>query len=112
MRYAQSFPVLTTERLELRTVQSGDGSFYHQLLSVAEVTRFSDLPDRATRAQADRFVDWLSKLFSSGRGCGWMIQERALARPLGRSVSIGSINSGGGVRSVTSRTRSFGVAVS
>jgi hypothetical protein len=46
MRHAQPFPVLTTERLKLRTVQSSDGSFYHQLLSVAEVTRFSDLPDR------------------------------------------------------------------
>jgi hypothetical protein len=45
MRHAQPFPVLTTERLKLRAVQSSDGSFYHQLLSVAEVTRFSDLPD-------------------------------------------------------------------
>ncbi len=63
MRHAQPFPVLTTERLELLAVQSRDGTFYHQLLSVAEVTRFSDLPDRATRAQADRFVDWMSKLY-------------------------------------------------
>jgi len=68
MRHAQLFPFLTTERLELRAVQSSDGSFYHQLLSVQKVTRFSDLPDRATRAQADRFADWMSKLFSSGRG--------------------------------------------
>jgi [ribosomal protein S5]-alanine N-acetyltransferase len=83
MRNAQSFPVLTTERLELRAVQSSDGSFYHQLLSVADVTRFSDLPDRATRAQADRFVDWMSKLFRSGRGCAWMIQERSIGTPLG-----------------------------
>jgi RimJ/RimL family protein N-acetyltransferase len=45
MRQAQPFPMLTTERLELRAVQSSDASFYHQLLSVAEVTRFSDLPD-------------------------------------------------------------------
>jgi ribosomal-protein-alanine N-acetyltransferase len=83
MRHAQPFPVLTTERLELRAVQSSDASFYHQLLSVAEVTRFSDLPDRATRAQADRFVDWMSKLFSSGSGCAWMIQERSTGACLG-----------------------------
>ena len=83
MRQAQPFSVLTTERLELRAVQSSDGSFYHQLLSVAEVTRFSDLPDGATRAQADRFVDWMSKLFGSGKGCAWMIQKRSTGTPLG-----------------------------
>jgi ribosomal-protein-alanine N-acetyltransferase len=77
------FPVLTTERLELRPVQSSDGNFYHQLLSVAEVTRFSDLPDTATRTQADRFVDWMSKLFSSGSGCAWLIQKRSTGTPLG-----------------------------
>jgi [ribosomal protein S5]-alanine N-acetyltransferase len=71
MRHAQPFPVLTTERLELRAVESSDASFYHQLLSIAEVTRFSDLPERATKAQIDRFVDWMSKLFSSGRACAW-----------------------------------------
>jgi len=68
MRHTQPFPVLATERLEFRAVQSGDGSFYHQLLSIAEVTRFSDLPNMGTGAQADRFVDWMSKLFSSDRG--------------------------------------------
>jgi ribosomal-protein-alanine N-acetyltransferase len=83
MRRAQPFPVLTTERLELRDVKIRDGSFYHQLLSVAEVTRFSDLPDRATTAQADRFVDWMSKLFSSGSGCAWLIEERTAGTPLG-----------------------------
>ena len=81
--HAQPFPVLTTERLELRAVQSSDASFYYQLLSVAEVTRFSDLPDRATRAQVDRFVDWMSKLFSSGRGCAWMIHKRSTGTLLG-----------------------------
>jgi ribosomal-protein-alanine N-acetyltransferase len=67
-------------------VQSSDASFYHQLLSVAEVTRFSDLPDRAARAaraQVDRFVDWMSKLFSSGRGCAWVIQKRSTGTLLG-----------------------------
>jgi ribosomal-protein-alanine N-acetyltransferase len=83
MRHAQPFPTLTTERLDLRAVQSSDGSFYHQLLSVAEVTRFSDLPDRAARAQADRFVDWMSKLFSSGSGSAWLIQKRNTGRALG-----------------------------
>lgn len=83
MRQAQPFPVLTTERLGLRAVQSSDASFYHQLLSLAEVMRFSDLPDRATKAQADRFVDWMSKLFSSGKGCAWLIQERSTGTPLG-----------------------------
>jgi ribosomal-protein-alanine N-acetyltransferase len=83
MRRVQPFPVLATERLELRAVQFSDGSFHHQLLSTAEVTRFSDLPDMGTRAPADRFVDWMSKLVSSGKGCAWMIRKRSSGTPLG-----------------------------
>jgi RimJ/RimL family protein N-acetyltransferase len=112
MRQAQPFPVLATERLELRAVQSSDASFYHQLLSVAEVTRFSDLPDMGTRAQADRFVDWMSKLFSSDIGCAWMIQKRSTGTPLG-AIRINRIDKRWRwVRSVTNPTRNFGVAVS
>jgi ribosomal-protein-alanine N-acetyltransferase len=83
MRYTQSFPALKTKRLELRAATPGDGSFYHALLSITEVTRFSDFPDAASRAQAERIVAWMQKLFSSGRGCAWIIGERRTGLPVG-----------------------------
>jgi [ribosomal protein S5]-alanine N-acetyltransferase len=83
MRNTQPFPALTTERLELRAVDASDGSFYHALLSITEVTRFSDLPDAASRVQAERIVAWMSKLFPSGKGCAWIIEERSTGTPVG-----------------------------
>jgi RimJ/RimL family protein N-acetyltransferase len=83
MRHTQSFPALSTERLELRAVNSNDSSFYHSLLSIAEVMLFSDLPDAASRAQAGRIVEWMSRLFASSRGCAWMIEERSIGMSLG-----------------------------
>ena len=77
MKHTQPFPALTTERLELGAVNASDGSFYHELLSLAEVTRFSDLPDAASSGRAARIVTWMSKLFPSGKGCGWIIEERS-----------------------------------
>jgi RimJ/RimL family protein N-acetyltransferase len=77
MRHTQPFPALATKRLELRAINAGDASFYHELLLLAEVTRFSDLPDAASPARATRIVTWMSKLFPNGKGCGWIIQERS-----------------------------------
>jgi RimJ/RimL family protein N-acetyltransferase len=91
MRNAQPFPALTTERLELRAVDSGDGSFYHVLLSIAAVTRFSDLPDAITRIRAERIVTWMAKLFPSGKGCAWLIEERSTGAPVG-AVRINRIH--------------------
>jgi [ribosomal protein S5]-alanine N-acetyltransferase len=91
MRYTQAFPTLRTDRLQLRDVNSNDAGFYHRLLSIAEVTRFSDFPDAASRAQAGRIVAWMSKLFSSGRGCAWIIDERSTGKSLG-AVRINRIH--------------------
>jgi hypothetical protein len=51
MRHTQPFPALATKRLELRAINACDASFYHELLSLAEVTRFSDLPDAAVQLE-------------------------------------------------------------
>jgi ribosomal-protein-alanine N-acetyltransferase len=85
MRHTQPFPALATERLELRAVDPSDGGFYHELLSLSEVTRFSDLPDAASPARAARIVTWMSRLFPSGKGCGWIIEER------GNGARIGAV---------------------
>jgi [ribosomal protein S5]-alanine N-acetyltransferase len=83
MRYTQSFPSLRTKRLELRAATPDDGSFYHALVSIGEVTRFSDFPDAASRAQAERIVGWMRNLFGSGRGCAWIIEESRTGSPVG-----------------------------
>ena len=110
MRHTQPFPALTTERLELRAIHAGDASFYHELLLLAEVTRFSDLPDAASPARATRIVTRMSKLFPSGKGCGWIIKSGAMANALARSALTTSTSDGGGAISVTSRIPNFGVA--
>ena len=76
MRRAQSFPVLETERLNLRAVMPEDHDFYHALLAVRDVTRFSDFPDAPARAQSGRILAWMSKRFGSGKGCAWLIEQR------------------------------------
>jgi ribosomal-protein-alanine N-acetyltransferase len=91
MRNTQPFPALTTERLELRAVDSGDAGFYHALLSIAEVTRFSDLPDAPSLTQAERIVVWMSKLFVGGKGSAWIIEERSTRAPVG-AVRINHIH--------------------
>jgi [ribosomal protein S5]-alanine N-acetyltransferase len=91
MRHTQPFPALATARLELRAINAGDASFYHELLLLAEVTRFSDLPDAASPARATRIVTWMSKLFPNGKGCGWIIQERSNGARVG-AVRINHID--------------------
>lgn len=76
MKQPRPFPVLATERLKPRAVDFSDANFYYRLLSIAEVTRFSDLPDRATKAQAERFVAWMAKLFDNKKSCAWIIEAR------------------------------------
>jgi ribosomal-protein-alanine N-acetyltransferase len=93
MRYTQSFPSLRTKRLELRAAAPDDGSFYHALVSIAEVTRFSDFPEAATRVQTDRILAWMQKLLGSGRGCAWIIEERATGSPVG-AIRINRIHKG------------------
>jgi len=91
MRHTQPFPDLKTERLELCAPDPSDASFYQSMLSMAEVTRFSDLPDKASKAQSERLVTWMSKLFGSSRGCAWIIEERSTGAPVG-AVRINRIH--------------------
>jgi ribosomal-protein-alanine N-acetyltransferase len=93
VRRAQSFPALKTERRELRAVNSGDGNLYHELLSISAVTRFGDFPDAPSRAQSDRILNGMSKRFSSGKGCAWIIAGREGSAPVG-AIRINRIDRG------------------
>lgn len=71
------FPALTTDRLRLRAPAAGDAAPFGALLSIPEVTRYSNWPDAPTKAQAERFVRWMARVHASGKGCGWIIEDRA-----------------------------------
>jgi ribosomal-protein-alanine N-acetyltransferase len=80
---AARFPQLSTDRLALRAVTFDDAVAFHAILSVPEVTRFSNWPDQPAAEEAIRFVRNMSGLFASGEGCAWIIAARESREVLG-----------------------------
>jgi [ribosomal protein S5]-alanine N-acetyltransferase len=76
MALSRKFPVLSTKRLTLRAATPKDLAAFQQLLSIPEVTRFSNWPDAPARAQVERTLRWMSKVHGSGKGCAWIIEDR------------------------------------
>jgi ribosomal-protein-alanine N-acetyltransferase len=74
---ARKFPSLVTDRLLLRAPQLDDAEPFRSLLSIPEVTRFSNWPDAPKKAQVERFMRWMAKLHGSGNGCAWIIEGSA-----------------------------------
>ena len=70
------FPSMITENLHLRAVTPDDAELYHRLLSVPEVTRFTDIPDSPTQKRSERFVSWMSRLHQKGHGCAWVLEDK------------------------------------
>ncbi len=73
---ATAFPILSTDRLVMRAVSMDDLSSIRALLGIAEVTRYSNIPDLPTEEQTIEFVRNMSELYQSGNGCAWMIEDR------------------------------------
>ena len=80
---AAQFLQLSTERLELRAVTFDDAEAFRAILSVPEVTRFSNWPDNPSAEDAIRFVRNMSRSFASGEGCAWIIEARERREMLG-----------------------------
>lgn len=78
-----SFPSLTTRRLRLRAPTMNDATPFLALLSIPEVTRFNNWPDRPTRAAAERSMRWMSRVHASRRGCAWIIEDRRASGLIG-----------------------------
>jgi RimJ/RimL family protein N-acetyltransferase len=72
---ARKFPILSTKRLTLRAPALADSAAFRAVLSIPDVTRFSNTPDAPTKAQGERLVRWMSKLHASGKGCAWIIEH-------------------------------------
>jgi ribosomal-protein-alanine N-acetyltransferase len=72
---ARKFPSLSTGRLTLRAPKPADAAAFRALLSIPEVTRFSNWPDAPSAAQGERFMRWMAKLHAGGKGCAWIIED-------------------------------------
>jgi ribosomal-protein-alanine N-acetyltransferase len=77
------FPTLLTNRLRLREPVLDDCDGFHALLSIAEVTRFSNWPDAPKKPQTARSLKWMCDAFARGKGCAWMIEDRATGQFIG-----------------------------
>jgi [ribosomal protein S5]-alanine N-acetyltransferase len=73
----REFPSLSTGRLHLRAPQFDDAESFTALLSIPEVTRYSNWPDAPKKTQVERSLRWMIKLFTSGNGCAWIVEESA-----------------------------------
>jgi ribosomal-protein-alanine N-acetyltransferase len=88
---ARKFPALTTTRLSLRAPAPKDAAALHALISIPDVTRFSNWPDAPSKAQIERSLRWMSKIHVSGKGCGWIIEDRRSKRLAG-AIRFNSID--------------------
>lgn len=77
------FPTLLTARLNLRAVTLDDVAPFRAILSIPEVTRFSNWPDSPSEEESHRIARNMSELFPSGNGCAWIIEHRSLRAPIG-----------------------------
>ncbi len=82
-RLTIDYPTLATDRLRLRAPRMEDGDAFHAIMSVPDVSRFSNLPDAPTRKQTDRTLKWMCEVFAKGKGCAWMIEEHASGNLVG-----------------------------
>lgn len=77
------FPALLTDRLVLRAASPGDNQDYHALVSMLEVTRYSDWTDNPMSTHVNRVVKWMSEAYEKGKGCAWVIEDRNTGQLLG-----------------------------
>ena len=79
----RAFPTLSTPRLLLRAPTSEDVAAFQGILSIPEVTRFSNWPEAAGKTVAERAMRWMCKAYPTGKGCAWMIEDRASKTVMG-----------------------------
>lgn len=77
------FPTLLTDRLRLREPSMDDRDDLHAMISMPEVTRFSNWVDAPSKAQIERSLKWMCKIFPKGTGCSWIIEDRASGQLFG-----------------------------
>jgi len=84
------FPVLSTRRLHLRKPTLKDSAAYHRILNHPDIAHFTDLPQNPTNKRSERFVGWMSKLQSRGKGIAWILECKTSGDILG-AIRINSV---------------------
>lgn len=69
------FPTLSTERLMLRALTLDDAAAFQALLSIPQVTRYSNWPDAPTDDYIHKYIKKRLELFDGGTGCSWTIED-------------------------------------
>ncbi len=80
---SRKFPSLSTSRLTLRAPKPADAAAFRAVLSIPEVTRFSNWPDAPSATQVERSMRWMAKVHAGGKGCAWIIEDRGSGRLIG-----------------------------
>lgn len=77
------FPTLKTKQLTLREPTMNDTQEYHELLSMPEMSAYSNIPASPTVKRSESFVSWMSRLYHRGSGCAWIITKKNSREILG-----------------------------
>jgi hypothetical protein len=84
----REFPSLTTERLRLRAPRMEDAESFRALLSIPQVTHYSNWTDAPKPPYGERAMRWMAKLHAGKIGCAWVIEgPNGAARLLGLQPS-------------------------
>ena len=74
---AQSFPALTTRRLNLRRVEARDAPALHACFGDLDAMQFWNFPASRTMGDTEKILTWLSKTSSPYDHLAWAISERS-----------------------------------
>lgn len=77
------FPVLETERLNLREITKEDAEGIFACFSNGNVTRYYGEETLHHIAQAEKFVDFFSKNYEAKRGIRWGIEIKGIKKIIG-----------------------------
>src|SRR5258708_31880718 len=80
---AQSFPALTTRRLNLRRVEPRDAAALHACFGDLEAMQFWNFPASTTMGDTEKVLAWLSKTSSPYDHLAWAIAERSKDQCIG-----------------------------
>jgi ribosomal-protein-alanine N-acetyltransferase len=82
-RRMETFPILTTERLNLRALAAGDAEAVRALYGQAEVTQYSELVTLGDADQAALVIRQFQGEFERGTGIRWAVALKTSPRLIG-----------------------------
>ncbi|UII20228.1 GNAT family N-acetyltransferase [Fulvivirga ligni] len=78
-----SFPILATERLLLRSFQLSDAPSIYELRTDKAVMKYMDSDDHASQEESERFVQNNINAYEKGDGVFWVIEDKVSKQFIG-----------------------------